>query len=89
MSKRVRKTKSTKKKNRTAITLTRSEVERAGTQLVAVGEALARAMRANMTAMTIRGGQQQAIGLVDLPLPSLRPEGAEWIEAYRHWRNER
>lgn len=53
MSKRVRKTKSTKKKNRTAITLTRSEVERAGTQLVAVGEALARAMRANMTAMTI------------------------------------
>lgn len=53
MSKRVQKTKSTRKKNRTPITLTRSEIERAGTQLVAVGEVLARAMRANMTAMSI------------------------------------
>lgn len=61
MSKRVRKTKSTKK-NRTPITLTRSEVERAGTQLVAVGEALARAIRANMTAMTILA---EARGRVD------------------------
>lgn len=43
----------------------------------------------SIVAVCARGGQQQAIGLVDLPLPSLRPEGAEWIEAYRHWRNER
>lgn len=61
MSKRVRNTKSTKK-NRTPITLTRSEVERVGTQLVAVGEALARAIRANMTAMTILA---EARGRVD------------------------
>lgn len=53
MSKRVQKTKSTAKKERTPITLTRSEVERTGMQLVAVGEALARAIRANMTALTI------------------------------------
>lgn len=53
MSKRVQRTKSTAKKDRTPSTLTRSEVERAGTQLVAVGEALTRAIRANMTALTI------------------------------------
>lgn len=43
----------------------------------------------SIVAVCARGGQQQALGLVDLPLPSLMPEGAEWIEAYRHWRNER
>ncbi|MFC8594429.1 calcium-binding protein [Streptomyces atroolivaceus] len=32
-----------------------------------------------------RGRARQAIGILELPLPSPAPEGAEWIEAYRHW----
>jgi hypothetical protein len=32
-----------------------------------------------------RNGEQQRIDLVDLPLPSPPPSGAEWIAAYRHW----
>jgi hypothetical protein len=32
-----------------------------------------------------RDGQQQRIDLVDLPLPSPPPSGAEWIAAYRRW----
>ena len=32
------------------------------------------------------GGRiKQAIGILDLPLPTPAPEGAEWIGAYRHW----
>ena len=30
-------------------------------------------------------GEQQRIDLVDLPLPSPLPSGAEWIAAYRRW----
>ena len=29
---------------------------------------------------------KQRISLTELPLPSPRPEGAEWIVAYRYWR---
>lgn len=43
----------------------------------------------SIVAVCARGGQQQAIGLVDLPLSSPRPDGAEWIESYRHWRGVR
>jgi hypothetical protein len=32
-----------------------------------------------------RGRIRQAIGILELPLPSPPPEGAQWIEAYRHW----
>ena len=32
-----------------------------------------------------RNGEQQRIDLIDLPLPSRLPEGAEWIAAYRRW----
>ncbi len=32
-----------------------------------------------------RSGEQQRIDLIDLPLPSLPPSGAEWIAAYRRW----
>ncbi|WP_396446384.1 calcium-binding protein [Actinomadura sp.] len=32
-----------------------------------------------------RGKHRQAIGILDLPLPTPRPAGAEWIDAYRHW----
>jgi len=33
-----------------------------------------------------RGHQKQSIAITDLPLPTPKPPGAEWIEAYRHWR---
>ncbi|GAA2126002.1 calcium-binding protein [Actinomadura napierensis] len=32
-----------------------------------------------------RGKHRQAIGVLDLPLPTPRPAGAEWIDAYRLW----
>ncbi|MEU1600604.1 calcium-binding protein [Streptomyces sp. NPDC005708] len=38
-----------------------------------------------IVAVCTRGRHQQAIGILDLPLPDPAPEGAEWIEAYRHW----
>ena len=28
---------------------------------------------------------RQSISILDLPLPTPRPRGAEWIEAYRRW----
>jgi hypothetical protein len=31
----------------------------------------------------------QRIPILDLPLPSPTPRGAEWIAAYRYWRTER
>lgn len=38
-----------------------------------------------IVAICKRGGQRQAIPLVDLRLPSPPPPGSEWIAAYRHW----
>lgn len=38
-----------------------------------------------IVALCSRGGMRQAIGILELPLPSPAPKGAEWIEAYRHW----
>ena len=38
-----------------------------------------------IVAVCARGTERQKIPVVDLPLPSARPEGAEWIEAYRRW----
>ena len=38
-----------------------------------------------IVALCSRGGMRQPIGILELPLPSPAPEGAEWIEAYRHW----
>jgi hypothetical protein len=38
-----------------------------------------------IVALCSRGGMRQSIGILELPLPSSAPEGAEWIEAYRHW----
>ena len=32
-----------------------------------------------------RGRWRQRIPILDLPLPTPPPGGAEWIEAYRHW----
>ncbi len=38
-----------------------------------------------IVALCSRGGLRQSIGILELPLPSPPPGGAEWIEAYRHW----
>jgi len=32
-----------------------------------------------------RGTSRQRIPILDLPLPTPPPEGADWIEAYRNW----
>lgn len=39
----------------------------------------------NIKAVCEREGHQQRIALVDLPLPTPPPAGAEWIAAYRRW----
>jgi hypothetical protein len=38
-----------------------------------------------IVAICRRGRSRQKIPVLDLPLPSPRPAGAEWIEAYRSW----
>jgi hypothetical protein len=37
----------------------------------------------------VRGKSKQHIEILDLPLPSPPPEGAEWIDAYRRWASRR
>jgi hypothetical protein len=41
--------------------------------------------RDDIVALCRRGGVRQTVPLLDLPLPSPRPAGSEWIAAYRHW----
>lgn len=36
-------------------------------------------------AVCTRGPSTQRIAILELPLPTPRPEGAEWVEAYRRW----
>jgi len=38
-----------------------------------------------ITAVCTRGTATQRIPILDLPLPTPPPEGAQWIEAYRRW----
>jgi hypothetical protein len=38
-----------------------------------------------IVAICTRGKVKQVVELVELPLSSPRPEGAEWIDAYRVW----
>jgi hypothetical protein len=38
-----------------------------------------------IVAVCVRDRHRQAIGILDLPLPSPPPDGAEWIDAYRRW----
>ena len=38
-----------------------------------------------LVAVCRRGGVEHAIGLLELPLPTPSPDGAEWIAAYRRW----
>ena len=39
----------------------------------------------SIVAICVRGRDRQRIGLLDLPLPIPAPDGAAWIDAYRHW----
>lgn len=43
--------------------------------------------RDELVAVCRRGKHRQTIPLADLPTPLLSPVGAEWIEAYRLWRD--
>jgi hypothetical protein len=38
-----------------------------------------------ITVVCMRGAATQRIPILDLPLPTPPPEGAQWIEAYRRW----
>jgi hypothetical protein len=42
-----------------------------------------------IVAVCERDGKHQRLSLLDLPLPSLLPTGAEWIAAYRCWMSYR
>jgi hypothetical protein len=44
--------------------------------------------RDDIVAMCRRGGERQAVRLLDLPPPSPPPAGSEWIAAYRQWSGE-
>lgn len=39
-----------------------------------------------IVALCRRGSSKQWISIQEVPLPIPRPDGAEWIEAYRRWR---
>ncbi len=39
-----------------------------------------------IVAVCPHGSKRQRIPILDLPLPSPTPRGAEWIAAYRYWR---
>jgi len=41
--------------------------------------------RDQIVAICSRGKVTQAIPILDLPMPDPRPDGAEWIDAYRRW----
>ncbi len=41
-----------------------------------------------IVAICVRDHVRQAIPIVDLTMPAPSPEGAEWIDAYRHWLGE-
>ena len=41
--------------------------------------------RDQIVAICSRGKATQAIPILELPMPKPRPEGAEWIDAYRRW----
>ena len=41
--------------------------------------------RDQIVAVCVRGKARQAIPILELPMPAPRPEGADWIDAYRRW----
>ena len=38
-----------------------------------------------IVAVCRRGHERLRVPIIDLPLPEIKPEGAEWIDAYRRW----
>ncbi len=40
-----------------------------------------------IVAVCRRGRERQAIEITELPMPTRRPAGVEWLEAYRHGRH--
>lgn len=48
-------------------------------------EAVDLADSGEIVAVCTRDQVQQAIPILKLPLPAPPPQGAEWIDAYRHW----
>lgn len=40
---------------------------------------------AEIVAVCAYGRKKQRISIIDLPLPSIRPKGSEWIDACRLW----
>ena len=38
-----------------------------------------------IVAVCARGKSRQRVTILDLPLPTPPPEGADWIIAFRHW----
>jgi hypothetical protein len=42
-----------------------------------------------IVAICIRGRAKEVVDLAEVPLPSPRPDGAEWIGAYRAWSRQR
>lgn len=38
-----------------------------------------------IVAICKRGAERQRVPILDLPLPTPRPDGSDWIEAYRRW----
>jgi hypothetical protein len=40
----------------------------------------------SIVAVCRRGKHRQTVPILDLPMPRVPPEGAEWVEAYRRWR---
>ena len=42
-----------------------------------------------IVAICRRGRSRQAVPILELPLPTPRPAGAEWIDAYRLWSRPR
>jgi len=51
-----------------------------------VVEKIDMALDGRIVAICRRGKGRQIIGILDLPLPTPAPAGAEWITAYHHWR---
>ncbi|MFI7608672.1 hypothetical protein ACIBTV_26480 [Micromonospora sp. NPDC049366] len=39
----------------------------------------------SIVAVCARGRHRQRIDLLDLPMPTPAPDGAAWVDAYRHW----
>ncbi len=51
----------------------------------AVVEKIDMARDGRIVAICRCGNVRQKIGILDLPLPTPAPAGAEWITAYHHW----